>query len=288
MELPVNHFKRKALAAVARSGPIPLGTWVMSASAIVAEALGCAGFDWLVVDAEHSPLDTMDVAAMLAAIGTTGASPVVRITGNDPMLVKRAMDAGAQSLMFPMIQSAADAERAVAATHYPPRGIRGVAAMHRASRFGTAADYLRRAGEETCVVAQIETMLAMENLESIVAVDGVDCIFVGPGDLSASMGLVGELGHPEVHKQLRRAAQISSRAGKPCGIVMGQADVVNQCMEYGYTYVAIASDLGIHERTVKLHRTAVTRKIGVHSVAELTRLAQDAGFQPLNTFPKGQ
>ena len=245
MELPVNHFKRKTLAAVARSGPIPLGTWVMSASAIVAEALGCAGFDWLVVDAEHSPLDTMDVAAMLAAIGTTGASPVVRITGNDPMLVKRAMDAGAQSLMFPMIQSAADAERAVAATHYPPRGIRGVAAMHRASRFGTAADYLRRAGEETCVVAQIETMLAMENLESIVAVDGVDCIFVGPGDLSASMGLVGELGHPEVHKQLRRAAQISSRAGKPCGIVMGHADVVNQCMEYGYTYVAIASDLGM-------------------------------------------
>ena len=245
MELPVNHFKRKALAAAARSGPIPLGTWVMSASAIVAEAMGCAGFDWLVVDAEHSPLDSMDVAAMLAAIGTTGASPVVRIPANDPVLVKRAMDAGAQTLMFPMIQTAADAERAVVSTRYPPLGIRGAAAMHRASRFGCVPDYLKRAGEQTCVVVQIESVAAIRNLESIVAVDGVDCIFVGPGDLSASMGLPGELGHPDVHEQLQRAAQISARAGKPCGIVMGQPDAVNQCMEYGYTYVAIASDLGM-------------------------------------------
>ncbi len=245
MDLPVNHFKRKALAAAARSGPVPLGTWIMSTSPFVAEAMGCAGFDWLLVDAEHSPLDSMDIATMLAAIGAPGAAAVVRVPCNDATLVKRVMDAGAQSLMFPMVQTVEDAKRAVAATRYPPQGRRGVAAMHRASRFGTVPEYLMRAGGETCVVVQIETPEAMQNLEVIAAVDGVDCIFVGPGDLAASMGLIGEIGHPQVQAHLKQAAQTCARLGKPCGIVMGQADAVNQCIEYGYSYVAVASDLGM-------------------------------------------
>ena len=245
MDLPVNQFKRKALAAAARSGPVPLGTWIMSASAFVAEAMGCAGFDWLLIDAEHSPLDSMDIAAMLAAIGATGAAPVVRVPCNDAIMVKRIMDAGAQTLMFPMVQNAEDAKRAVAATRYPPQGVRGVAAMHRASRFGTVPDYLKRAGGETCVIVQIETPQALQNLEAIAAVDGVDCIFVGPGDLAASMGLIGEIGHPQVQAHLKGAAQTCARLSKPCGIVMGQAEAVNQCIEVGYSYVAVASDLGM-------------------------------------------
>ena len=245
MELPVNHFKRKALAAVARSGPVPLGTWIMSASAFVAEAMGCAGFDRLLVDAEHSPLDSMDIAAMLAAIGATAAAPVVRVPCNDAVMVKRIMDAGAQSLMFPMVQNTQDAQRAVAATRDPPHGVRGVAAMHRASRFGTVPEYLKRAGSEACVIVQIETPEAMRNLEAIAAVDGVDCIFIGPGDLAASMGLIGEIGHVRVQSYLKQAAQTCARLGKPCGIVMGQAEAVKQRIEYGYSYVAVASDLGM-------------------------------------------
>ena len=245
MNPPVNHFKRKALAAVAKSGPAPLGTWIMSAAALVAEAMGCVGFDWLLLDAEHSPLDSMDLAAMLAAVGATGTAAVVRVPCNDATWVKRVMDAGAQSLMFPMVQTVEDAKRAVAATRYPPPGSRGVAAMHRASRFGTVPDYLKRAGAETCVVVQIETPEALRNLEAIAAVDGVDCIFIGPGDLAASMGLIGEIGHPQVQAHLKQAAQTCARLSKPCGIVMGQAEAVNQCIEYGYSYVAVASDLGM-------------------------------------------
>jgi 2-dehydro-3-deoxyglucarate aldolase/4-hydroxy-2-oxoheptanedioate aldolase len=243
--LPINQFKRDALVAAAGKGPIPIGTWIMSASPLLAEAMGCAGFDWLLVDAEHSPLDAMDVANMLAVIAGTGKQPIVRIPWNDPVLVKRAMDAGAQSLMFPMIQNADEARRAVAATRYPPRGIRGVAAMHRASRFGTVPDYLKLADAEVCVIAQIETPQAMNNLEAIAGVDGVDCLFVGPGDLSASMDLIGDIENEKVHAKLKQAATVCHKLGKPCGIVMGNPDAVSRCIGYGYTYVAVASDLGM-------------------------------------------
>jgi 2-dehydro-3-deoxyglucarate aldolase/4-hydroxy-2-oxoheptanedioate aldolase len=176
MDLPANVFKR----AIA-SGKVPVGTWLMSGAPSTAEALGCAGFDFLVVDMEHVPLDTADMIEILRAVAGTPAHAIVRPPWNDTVMVKRAMDAGAQSLLFPFVQNADEARRAVASTRYPPEGIRGVAATHRGSRYGTIPNYLKRANDEVCVIVQIETPPALEKLEEIAAVPGVDSIFVGPG-----------------------------------------------------------------------------------------------------------
>src|SRR5512132_1677691 len=172
MDLPVNQFKR----AIA-SGKTPIGAWLMSAAPSTAEALGSVGFDFLVVDMEHTPIDTPQMVGILQAIAGTPAQAIVRPPWNDMVMVKRAMDAGAQSLLFPYVQNADEARRAVASTRYPPEGTRGVAGTHRASRFGTVADYVRLAAREACVIVQIETPAALEQLESIAAVPGVDSIF---------------------------------------------------------------------------------------------------------------
>src|SRR5438477_5032293 len=157
MDLPVNHFKR----AIA-SGKTPVGAWLVSSAPSTAEALGCIGFDFLVVDMEHTPIDTPQMIGILQTIAGTPAQAIVRPPWNDTVMVKRAMDAGAQSLLFPFVQNADEARRAVASTRYPPAGIRGVAATHRGSRYGTVANYLKRANDEVCVIVQIETLTAFD------------------------------------------------------------------------------------------------------------------------------
>src|SRR6478609_1424868 len=152
MDLPANRFKRALRAAAP-----PIGTWLMSAAPSTAEALGCAGFDFLVVDTEHTPIDTPQMIDILRAIAGTPAQAIVRPPWNDMVMVKRALDAGAQSLLLPFVQNADEARRAVAYTRYPPDGVRGVAGTHRGSRYGTVANYLKRASEEICVIVQIET-----------------------------------------------------------------------------------------------------------------------------------
>ncbi len=240
MQLPVNAFKH----AIA-SGATPVGTWLSSGSTATAEALGCAGFDFLVVDTEHTPVDPPQMAELLRAIAGTPASAIVRPPWNDMVMVKRAMDAGAQSLLFPYVQNADEARRAVASTRYPPEGTRGVAGTHRASRFGTVADYVRLAAREACVIVQIETPAALDQIESIAAVPGVDSIFVGPADLSASMGHLGDMGHADVQAKLADAAARCARARVPCGIVGGTPDLVARFLEYGYSWVAVASDMAM-------------------------------------------
>lgn len=240
MDLPVNRFKQAL-----RGGPAPVGTWLMSAAPAVAEALGCAGLDFLVVDTEHVPLDTAQTIDLLRAIAGTPAAAVTRVAWNDMVLVKRALDAGAQSLMFPFVQSADEARRAVSYTRYPPQGIRGVAAMHRASRYATVPDYLRRASEEICVVVQLETPAALDALPAIAAVDGVDSLFVGPGDLSAAMGRLGDIAHADVQAQLARAARECRALGKPCGIVGPNPEMVRRFLDYGYSWVAVGSDMSL-------------------------------------------
>ena len=173
------------------AGPVPLGTWLMAAAPATAEALGHAGFDFLVVDMEHVPIDVPDLAHILRAIGTTPAEPLVRLAWNDQVLIKRVLDVGAPTIMLPFVQTVAEAEAAVRFAKYPPAGIRGVAAVHRASRFGAAADYLKQANEETSVIVQLETPEAIDLLPKIAALPGIDAVFVGPGDLAASMGHIG-------------------------------------------------------------------------------------------------
>ncbi len=240
MDLPVNQFKR-ALT----SGGTPIGAWLVSAAPAAAEALGCLGFDFLVVDMEHTPIDLQQLVGILQAIAGTPAQAIVRPPWNDMVLVKRVLDAGAQSLLLPFVQSADEARRAVAYTRYPPAGLRGVAAAHRGSRYGTIPNYVQRAHEEICVIVQIETPTAFAQLEAIAAVPGVDSIFIGPADLSASMGYPGDMGNSAVQDKLQAGAQNCKRLGKPCGIVGANPDMVGKFLEYGFSWVAVGSDLGM-------------------------------------------
>jgi 2-dehydro-3-deoxyglucarate aldolase/4-hydroxy-2-oxoheptanedioate aldolase len=223
----------------------PIGTWLMSGAPSTAEALGFCGFDFLVVDMEHVPIDLGETIAILRAIAGTPAEPLVRLAWNDQVLVKRVLDAGARSVMFPFIQTAEEARRAVSYTRYPPAGVRGVAAIHRGSRYGRAADYLKTAGDEIAVVAQLETPAAVERTAEIAAVDGVDALFLGPGDLSASMGHIGDIAHPDVQALIARAADLAHAAGKPIGIVGPNPDMVGRFLGYGYDWAAVASDLAM-------------------------------------------
>jgi 2-keto-3-deoxy-L-rhamnonate aldolase RhmA len=229
----------------------PLGTWVMSASPLVAEAVGHAGFEWGVVDMEHSPLDLTTVVHLLQAIAGTRMVPVLRVPWNDTVLIKRVLDAGAQTLLVPFVQNADEAARAVAATRYPPQGVRGMAGMSRGSRFGTWPDYFNTANASMSVIVQLESMQAVEQLEAIAAVDGVDAIFMGPADLSGAMGHIGKLTHPDVMKVMADAARRCRAAGKPIGTVGGTPEVVAQYRAMGYDFVAIASDLGLLMRAAQ-------------------------------------
>ncbi len=241
-DLPMNPFL--TLLADAGSSP-PVGTWIMSASPLVAEAVGWAGFDWAVVDMEHTPIDVMDAVHLLQAVAGTPLVPITRVPWNDTVILKRALDAGAQTLLVPFVQTADEARAAVAATRYPPAGVRGMAGMSRASRFGTTPDYLTRANDGIGLIVQLETREAVERIDEIAAVDGVDALFVGPADLSATMGHVGQLTHPEVLELTRHAVRRAKAAGKPIGTVGGTPEIVAQYREIGFDFIAVASDLGL-------------------------------------------
>ena len=223
----------------------PLGTWLMAAAPTTAEALGHTGFDFLVVDMEHVPIGLADLAHILRAVGCTPAQPVVRLAWNDPVMVKQAMDAGARTLMLPFVETAEEAAAAARAMRYPPEGNRGVAAVHRASRFGRTPDYLRSANASACTIVQLETPDAIARLPEIAAVSGVDALFVGPGDLSAAMGHVGNIAHPEVQALIERAAGAARAAGKPVGIVGPNPEMVSRFLGYGYSFAAVASDIAL-------------------------------------------
>ncbi|MCY1745100.1 MULTISPECIES: HpcH/HpaI aldolase family protein [Ensifer] len=223
----------------------PLGTWLMAAAPATAEALGYGGFDFLVVDMEHVPVEFTDLAHILRAIGCTPADAVVRLAWNDQVLIKRALDAGARTVMLPFVQNAEEAKAAAAYTRYPPLGIRGVAAVHRGSRFGTIPNYLKCANDDICTIVQLETPEAIERLPEIAAVEGIDALFVGPGDLSAAMGHIGNIAHPEVQALIEKAAKDAHAVGKPLGIVGPNPDMVKRFIGYGYDFAAIASDIAM-------------------------------------------
>ena len=240
--MDANRFKAWLREPPART---PLGTWLMTGAPSTAEAMGFCGFDFLVVDMEHVPIDLGETISLLRAIAGTPAEAVVRLSWNDQVLVKRVLDAGARSLMFPFIQTAEEARLAVSYTRYPPLGVRGMAGIHRGSRFGRVPDYFKVAGDEIAVVLQLETPEAVERAGEIAAVDGVDALFLGPGDLSAAMGRIGEIGHPEVQAMIERAAMLAHAAGKTIGIVGPNPEMVGRFLGYGYDWVAVASDMAM-------------------------------------------
>jgi 2-keto-3-deoxy-L-rhamnonate aldolase RhmA len=229
----------------------PVGTWINSAHPIVAEAIGHAGFDWGLVDMEHAPLELMGLVHVLQALAGTKMLPVVRVPWNDAVTVKRVLDAGATTLMFPFVQGPDEARSAVAATRYPPEGIRGMAGTTRATRWGTTPNYYRGANQNIGVILQIETPQAIEQIEAIAKVDGVDALFVGPNDLSAALGHIGEMTHPAVVGLMGQAVQRCKALGVPVGTLGSNAEAVAQYRAIGFDFVAVSSDIGFMMRAAK-------------------------------------
>lgn len=226
-------------------GDLPLGSWLMTASPLCAEAMGRAGYDWLVIDREHVPIDHGLCLNLLQAIAGTPSLAVVRVPWNDSVQIKQTLDLGAQTLLIPFIQSLDEAKAAVAAIFYPPQGIRGFAAMTRASGFGGIDSYAEWANKTVACILQLETVEAIESLEAIAALEGVGALFVGPGDLAASMGYAGQVTEPVVKAKIQEAAQRANRANKPIGIVGANPALVAEYRAMGFDFVALASDLGL-------------------------------------------
>ena len=240
MDLPQNSF-RAALC----NGQRQIGLWSALATSASVELLADAGFDWLLLDMEHAPIDIAELRSELAALNGSATHPIVRPPWNDAVAVKRILDLGVQTLLFPMIQSEAEAEAAVAATRYPPQGVRGLAGGTRATRYGRVADYYRKAHTELCVIVQIETRAGLEHLDEIVAVEGVDAIFIGPTDLSASFGHPGNPRHPEVDAAIEGAMRRIIAAGKPVGIIAQDEALVRRWFDLGASFIAVGVDVSL-------------------------------------------
>lgn len=250
MPVPANHFKR-ALAA----GVPQIGLWSTLPDPYVSEIVAGAGFDWVLLDTEHTPTDVPhmlhQLQAVSAAVPANAARPtsaVVRPDWNDTVLIKRYLDIGAQSLLLPFVQNATEAQAAVRATRYAPHGVRGMGGSTRASNFGRTRDYVAAAQDELCVLVQVETREALDHLDEIVAVDGVDGVFIGPADLSASLGHPGDPGHPEVRGAIDDAVRRIRAGGKAPGILMLDEARARECLDLGALFVAVAMDLQILAR----------------------------------------
>lgn len=235
--------------AALQAGQTQHGLWLALASPYAAEVLADTGFEWLLIDGEHAPNDLGSVLGQLQALAPSPAEAVVRPVSGDPALLKQLLDLGARSLLVPMVDTAEQAQALVAATRYPPAGVRGVAsALVRASRWGSRPDYLRQADGEVCLLLQVETVTGLENLAAIAATEGVDGVFIGPADLSASMGLIGQPGQERVQAAIREAAGTIRAAGKAAGILATTDDDARRYRDWGYTFVALGVDLMLLRR----------------------------------------
>ncbi len=241
MKLPENGFKR----ALGEDG-VQFGLWLALASPVAAELCACAGFDWLLLDGEHGADDFRSIYAQLQAIEGTGTPAIVRLADDDPVRIKRYLDMGVQSLLIPMVDTAEQAERLVASVRYPPRGIRGLAtSITRASRWTQIEDYARQAEQQICLIVQAETVTAIDNLKAIAAVDGVDSVFVGPSDLSASMGYLGQPGHPDVQAVIAQALRDIAALGKAPGTLAGSPEAIRTHAANGAKFLGIGSDTAL-------------------------------------------
>jgi 4-hydroxy-2-oxoheptanedioate aldolase len=245
-KFPRNAFKQ-ALASCQRQ----IGLWSGLCSPIVAEIIAGAGFDWIVIDGEHAPNDIPSLLAQLQAMRGGTAEPVFRVPWNDPVVIKRALDVGARSLLVPFVQNAQEARKAVAAARYPPLGIRGIAVGTRANDYGRIQGYHSNAHFDTCVVVQLESKAALKEIEAIATVEGVDGLFIGPSDLAGDFGHLGNPSHPEVQAAIQDAGQRIRAAGKSAGTLSGNVDAVDRLISFGYNFTAVGSDVGLLARTAE-------------------------------------
>ena len=235
-----NRFRQDLL-----QGKTLIGCWSALCSPITTEVLGVAGFDWLVLDGEHAPNDVTTFVPQLMALKGSRSAPVVRPQFNDPVVIKRLLDIGFYNFLIPFVETQEQAELAVAATRYPPAGIRGVSVSHRSNMFGTVPDYFTSINDNIAVMVQIESQQGVDNLDAIAAVDGIDGIFVGPSDLAAGMGHLGNAGHPDVQVAIRHIFARAKAHGKASGILAPVEADARRYLEWGATFVAVGSDLGV-------------------------------------------
>jgi 4-hydroxy-2-oxoheptanedioate aldolase len=243
MELPQNAFKRAL-----KAGRAQIGLWSSLSSNYTVEVIAGAGFDWILLDTEHSPNDLESVLSQLQAAAPYPTHPVVRVAWNDMVLIKRMLDIGAQSLLVPYVSTPEEAAAAVSYVRYPPAGVRGVAGTTRASRFGRVKDYARRAHEEICLLVQVETQRALDNLEAICAVDGIDGVFIGPADLHASLGYPGEIANAKVKPLIDEAVRRIRKCGRAPGILTPSEADARHWLDCGALFVAVGADVGILAR----------------------------------------
>ncbi|MDP1541703.1 MAG: 4-hydroxy-2-oxoheptanedioate aldolase [Polycyclovorans sp.] len=240
----INQFKKKLL-----KGETQVGLWAALASPYCAEICAGAGFNWLLLDGEHAPNDIRSLLAQLQAVAPYDVAPVVRPPVSDTTLVKQYLDIGAQNLLLPMIEDAEQANIAVRATRYPPQGMRGVGSgLARAARWSRVPHYLQEADGQICVLVQVESRKGIENLAAIAEVPGVDGVFLGPSDLAAAYGHIGQTAHPEVTAIIERAIADIRRAGKAVGILAVDEAVARRYIELGCSFIAVGTDVGLLAR----------------------------------------
>jgi 2-dehydro-3-deoxyglucarate aldolase len=249
-----NSFKRRLLA-----GETLIGCWCSLANPITTEVLGIAGFDWLLLDGEHSPNDVTTFIPQLMALKDSPSAPVVRPSWNDAVEIKRLLDAGFYNFLMPFVQTADEARRAVAATRYPPAGMRGVSVSQRSNRFGTVADYFAGINDEISVMVQIESQAGLEAAREIASVDGVDGIFVGPSDLAAALGHLGDPNHPSAQAAIAQVFDAAKAVGKPIGILAPVEADARRYLAMGATFVAVGSDLGLFRNATQQLRDRFAR-----------------------------
>lgn len=247
MPAPHNPFKRAL-----KSGDLQLGCWLGLADPYIAEISAGAGFDWLLIDGEHAPNDLRSIVAQLQVIAGRSAHAVVRPPIGETWIIKQLLDAGAQSLLVPMVESAVQAQELVNAVTYPPHGVRGVgSALARASDFSGISDYLTTARAEICLLAQVENQLGMAALDDILAVDGIDGVFIGPSDLAADMGFIGQAGASEVKTAVLDAMRKIVASGKAAGILTLDTELQQQCRDIGATFIATEIDVTLFAKNMR-------------------------------------
>jgi len=241
MKMPHNAFK-----TALRNGAAQYGIWNGLVSGYAAEIVATTGYDWMLIDGEHAPNTVPTIQAQLQVLAPYDTAPVVRAPHGDAALIKQLLDIGAQTLMIPMVETAEQAAALVRAMRYPPQGIRGVGGgLIRATRWGAVPDYLRTAQEQLCLIVQVESSLGVENAAAIAAVDGVDAVFIGPADLSASLGHIDQPDHPDVQERIRNVVQTTVASGKACGILAPQPEDAHRYQRWGCQFIAVAIDVSL-------------------------------------------
>lgn len=238
---PLPNRFRQAILARQRQ----IGFWCSLGSPISTEIIGLAGFDWLLLDGEHAPNDVLTLLPQLMALKDSASAPVVRPPWNDTVLIKRLLDVGFYNFLIPFVENAEQARRAVAATRYPPEGVRGVSMTQRSNRYGTVPNYFTEINRNICVLVQVENRNAVDAIDEICAVDGVDGVFVGPADLAAAFGHLGNPNHPDVQARIAHVFDAVNRAGKAIGILTPVEADARRYLDMGAHFVAVGLDHGL-------------------------------------------